>query len=59
MADHRRDLARIGVAPYSHPALRALARLGFRITPQRLLDLLLRTGRDGDRFGLRRRGLSR
>ena len=32
----------------------ALARLGYRITPQRLLDVLLRTGRDGDLFGLRR-----
>jgi formate dehydrogenase len=48
----------VGLAPYSHPALRLLARFGYRITPQRLLDVLLRTGRDGDLFGLRRRGLS-
>jgi formate dehydrogenase len=48
----------LGIAPYSHGALRLLARLGYRVTPQRLLDVLLRTGRDGDLFGLRRRGLS-
>ena len=48
----------VGIAPYSHRALRLLARLGYRITPQRLLDVLLRTGRDGDLFGLRPRGLS-
>ena len=35
------DLSRrIGVAPYSVPALRALAKLGIRPTPQRLIDLL-------------------
>ena len=49
---------RIGVAPYSSQALRALARLGVRISPRRLVDLLLRTGRRGDLFGLRRSGLS-
>ena len=48
----------IGVQPYALPALRVLARLGYRMPPQRLLDLLLRTGREGDRFGLRRNGLS-
>ena len=48
----------IGIAPYAHPALRLLARLGYRITPKRLVDVLLRTGREGDWFGLRRRGLS-
>jgi anaerobic selenocysteine-containing dehydrogenase len=54
------DLSRrIGVAPYSLRALRWLARLGFRITPRQLIDLLLRTGPAGDLFGLRRRGLSR
>jgi anaerobic selenocysteine-containing dehydrogenase len=42
-----RDIAReIGVEPYSIPALRLLGRLGLRVTPQRLLDLLLRTGPD-------------
>jgi anaerobic selenocysteine-containing dehydrogenase len=48
----------IGVAPYSVPAFRALARLGVRITPRRLVDLLVRVGPHGDRFGLRRSGLS-
>ena len=48
----------IGIAPYAHPALRLLAKLGYRITPRRLVDTLLRIGRDGDRFGLRPRGLS-
>jgi anaerobic selenocysteine-containing dehydrogenase len=50
---------RIGVAPYSLPALRWLARIGYRITPRHLIDLLLRTGPAGDMFGLRRGGLSR
>ena len=49
---------RIGKAPYSVPAVRALARLGVRLRPRRLLDLLLRTGPRGDWFGLRRSGLS-
>ena len=48
----------IGVHPYALPALRVLSKLGYRMTPQRLVDLLLRTGREGDRFGLRRGGLS-
>jgi anaerobic selenocysteine-containing dehydrogenase len=53
------DLSRaMGVAPYSIPALRHLARLGLRISPRRLVDLLLRTGPAGDLFGLRRSGLS-
>src|SRR4051812_16353677 len=53
------DLARrLGVLPVSMPALRVLARLGVRLRPQRLLDLLLRTGAEGDWFGLRRGGLS-
>ncbi len=49
---------RIGIAPYPVPSLRLLAKLGIRITPQRLIDLLLRTGPGGDLFGLRRGGLS-
>jgi formate dehydrogenase len=48
----------LGAHPYALPALRVLSRLGYRISPQRLVDLLLRSGRDGDRFGLRRGGLS-
>ncbi len=39
--------------------LRTLARrAGVRVTPWTLVDLLLRTGPHGDRFGLRRGGLS-
>jgi anaerobic selenocysteine-containing dehydrogenase len=49
---------RIGLAPYSPASLRALARLGVRPTPRRLVDLLLRTGPRGDLFGLRPSGLS-
>ena len=49
---------RIGRAPYSAPALRALAKVGLRLSPQRLVDLLLRTGPRGDWFGLRRSGIS-
>ena len=53
------DLSRrIGVAPYSLPALRALAKLGLRLRPRQLIDLVLRMGPAGDLFGLRRRGLS-
>jgi anaerobic selenocysteine-containing dehydrogenase len=53
------DLSRrIGTAPYSLRPLRALARLGYRISPRRLIDAVLRTGPAGDLFGLRRSGLS-
>lgn len=53
------DLARrIGKAPYSLKAVRVLARLGVRPTPRQMLDLLLRVGPNGDRFGLRRNGLT-
>jgi anaerobic selenocysteine-containing dehydrogenase len=52
------DLARpLGITPSSVRELRLLGRLGIRVSPQRLLDLLLRTGPDGDWFGLRPRGL--
>ncbi len=49
---------RIGKAPYSVRALRVLAKVGMRIPPRRLVDLLLRVGPKGDLFGLRRSGLS-
>ncbi len=49
---------RMGLAPYSIPALRASARVGIRPSPKRLVDLLLRTGPNGDLFGARRGGLS-
>jgi anaerobic selenocysteine-containing dehydrogenase len=53
------DLSRrLGLAPYSATPLRRLARLGLRLRPEQLADLLLRTGPSGDLFGLRRRGLS-
>jgi anaerobic selenocysteine-containing dehydrogenase len=53
------DLSRrIGVAPYSAPGLRMLAKLGLRLTPRQLIDLVLRVGPAGDLFGLRRKGLS-
>jgi anaerobic selenocysteine-containing dehydrogenase len=53
------DLSRrLGLAPYSAPPLRRLARLGLRMRPEQLADLLLRIGPDGDMFGLRRGGLS-
>jgi formate dehydrogenase len=49
---------RIGIAPYAAPALKRLAKLGIRIKPRQMIDMLLRTGPGGDRFGLRRGGLS-
>jgi anaerobic selenocysteine-containing dehydrogenase len=49
---------RIGVVPNSSAAVRRLGKIGLKLTPRRLLDLLLRTGPDGDRFGLRRGGMS-
>jgi formate dehydrogenase len=53
------DLSRrIGVAPYSAAPLRMLAKLGFRLRPRQVIDLVLRSGPAGDLFGLRRRGLS-
>ena len=53
------DLSRrLGLAPYSAAPLRRLARLGVRLRPEQLADLLLRTGPSGDLFGLRRGGLS-
>ena len=53
------DLSRrLGLAPYSAKPLRRLARLGLRLRPKQLADLLLRTGPNGDLFGLRRGGLS-
>jgi anaerobic selenocysteine-containing dehydrogenase len=52
------DLARpLGITPSSVRELRFLGRFGIRVSPQRLLDLLLRTGPDGDWFGLRPSGL--
>jgi formate dehydrogenase len=49
---------RIGVVPSSSWALRLLGKVGVKISPRRLVDLILRTGPKGDLFGLRRGGLS-
>jgi anaerobic selenocysteine-containing dehydrogenase len=49
---------RIGSTPASVWPLRALGRLGLRVSPRRLIDLGLRLGPRGDLFGLRRGGLS-
>jgi formate dehydrogenase len=48
----------LGVVPGITPTVRRLGRLGVRISPRRLIDLMLRMGPRGDRFGLRRGGLS-
>ena len=50
--------SRVGVTPASAWPLRALGRVGLRLSPRRLLDLGLRLGPKGDLFGLRRGGLS-
>ncbi len=49
---------RIGVVPSSVWAARVLGKAGVRLSPRRLVDLLLRTGPRGDLLGLRRGGLS-
>ena len=50
--------AALGISARPTKDLRRLGRLGRAITPTRLVDLLLRTGPEGDWFGLRRGGLS-
>jgi formate dehydrogenase len=49
---------RIGVVPSSVRLARLAGRAGIRLSPRRLVDLLLRVGPKGDLFGLRRSGLS-
>jgi formate dehydrogenase len=49
---------RVGVTPAPAPPARWFGKLGVKFAPDRLLDLLLRTGPKGDLFGLRRGGLS-
>jgi formate dehydrogenase len=50
---------RIGIVPFPVKLARMLGRLpGLRPTPRRLVDMLLRTGPNGDLFGLRRGGLN-
>lgn len=41
-----------------NPVLRFLERRGLRLTPQKMMNALLRIGPYGDRFGLRRGGLN-
>ncbi len=54
-----RDLAdAIGVNPLPGPARRLPRWLARRVTPERLIDAILRRGPEGDLFGLRPRGLS-
>jgi anaerobic selenocysteine-containing dehydrogenase len=48
----------IGVVPASDPTVRALGKLGLRMKPERMIDVALRLGSEGDLFGLRRGGLS-
>lgn len=50
--------AEIDIIPQASPAARALGRIGLRLSPTTVVDLVLRLGPYGDRFGLRRRGLS-
>jgi formate dehydrogenase len=50
--------AELGVTPASLSALRGLGKVGIRLSPRRMIDLMLRAGPRGDRFGLRRGGLS-
>lgn len=54
-----RDIcAELGIVPSSVSEIRRLGRLGRMIGPRRLFDAMLRLGPYGDRFGLRRGGLS-
>src|SRR3712207_6948243 len=48
----------LGVTPASFPPVRALGRVGVRLSPRRMIDLMLRAGPRGDLFGLRRGGLN-
>jgi anaerobic selenocysteine-containing dehydrogenase len=49
---------RVGVVPSSVLAVRIVGKAGIKISPRRLVDMLLRIGPEGDRFGLRRNGLN-
>lgn len=49
----------LGIAATGLPGAATLARLGIRPGPATLIDLALRLGKYGDRFGLRRGGWSR
>jgi formate dehydrogenase len=49
---------RVGIVPSSLRLLRWAGQAGIRLTPERLVDLILRAGPGGDWFGLRRGRLS-
>jgi formate dehydrogenase len=48
----------LGTGRASRAAMRGASPVLRHMTPERLVDMLLRTGRDGDLYGLRRGGLS-
>lgn len=50
---------RIGIVPADFPGAQLLGKLGIRPSPAFLMDVGLRTGPEGDWFGLRPSGLSR
>ncbi len=50
---------RIGLVPSPAPGAQLMGRLGIRLPPHIGVDAFLRIGKDGDLFGLRRRGISR
>jgi formate dehydrogenase len=50
---------RIGVLPSPAPGAQLMGKLGLRLPPHVGVDVFMRLGRDGDLFGLRRRGISR
>ena len=50
---------RIGIVPADFPGAQVLGKLGLRLSPSLMMDIGLRTGPEGDWFGLRPRGLSR
>jgi anaerobic selenocysteine-containing dehydrogenase len=49
---------RIGIAPSPSRLGRLARKAGMKLSPTRLVELLLRTGPQGDRFGLRQGGLN-
>jgi anaerobic selenocysteine-containing dehydrogenase len=56
----RMDVSLLATGPLTrlNPVLRRLERRGLRLTPQKMMNALLRIGPYGDRFGLRRGGLN-
>jgi formate dehydrogenase len=50
---------RIRLLPSPAPGAQLMGRLGLRLPPHVAVDVFMRLGKDGDLFGLRRRGISR